>query len=276
MHDLAGGPLAVTHVSGRSMMVKAPGAAAETERHRRRHARRSDRARRQYGRIPRVGDVNTANGAYLRPTNGGAAIQLGAGMPSDFDCERGVLCTSARSCSAFPLPAGAPRKLTIPGLARIRWARWCANDSLLIAGAALDRPPRLWRFDRTLTPVTDEGVVGQASVSGDGRSAALIAVDRLFVVDLVTATVRAIAGTYTDMVVCGWTSDGNAVLVRNKALPIQIQRLDLATARSTPIAEITPPPVGLRGVSALVASADADAYAYSYGQEAIAVVQHDR
>ncbi|HEY5926750.1 MAG TPA: hypothetical protein VIV11_33920, partial [Kofleriaceae bacterium] len=207
------------------------------------------------------------NGAYIRPTSGGAAVQLGAAVPWDIAPERGVLCTTyAAQLAAFPLQAGPPRKIET-GLARTRWARWCAGDALVAVGTLGDRPARVWRFDGTLTPLTAERVVGLGAVSPDGRTLALIADDRLLVIEIAGAQQRHVAGDFHDELVCGWSADGRGVLVRSKTLPIQIRRVDLATGSSSSVVTITPPPVGLRGVSAVVTSLDATAYAYSYGQE---------
>ncbi|MEJ7602020.1 MAG: hypothetical protein WKG01_29255 [Kofleriaceae bacterium] len=43
--------------------------------------------------------------------------------------------------------------------------------------------------------------------------------------------------------------------------------LNVVTGAATPLLELARPPLGLRGVHALVVAADGEAYAYSYGQE---------
>jgi hypothetical protein len=139
---------------------------------------------------------------------------------------------------------------------------------MLVAGAAPDRAPRLWRFDGTrLAPLSDEGIFGRAGVSPDGGTAALVANDHLVAIDIATARTREVAGAFADGVVCGWSSDNRAALLRTTRAPVTIRRVDLESGAATELHVITPPPTGLRGVAALVASHDATAYAYSFGQE---------
>jgi hypothetical protein len=58
-----------------------------------------------------------------------------------------------------------------------------------------------------------------------------------------------------------------SVFVRTRSPPIRVRRVHIATSESTPVLEIAPPPVGRRGVDAVVLSHSGEAYAYSYGQE---------
>jgi hypothetical protein len=154
LHDLASdGRMAVTHTSCRMrMMVKAPGATEEVD------LALSDvslvcdiSADGQSLVFIEFGDVNTANGAYVRPTRGGPALRLGDALPSDLaDDGRGVLALSYLETSAlviFPVPEGQPRPLALPSLARVGWAWWCADDRIVVCGATAGRPPRLWRLE---------------------------------------------------------------------------------------------------------------------------------
>jgi eukaryotic-like serine/threonine-protein kinase len=275
VHDIApAGPLAVTHVSGRlRMMVKAPGATDEVDLALSDVSMVADIS--GDGRslvFAEFGDVDTANGAYLRPTDGGTALRLGSAVPLDLaDDGRGVLAAPyARrpALAVFPVPEGQPRQLALHGLVDLRWARWCVGDRILVAAARAGGPPRIWRLDRdAATPLTDEGDASPCAVSPDGRTAALIARDRLLVIDVVGGTLRAVPGTFADDAVCGWEGAGAEVFVRSKSPPIRVRRVNVATAASAFAFEVSPPRVGLRGVNALVVSHAGDAYAYSYGQE---------
>jgi hypothetical protein len=219
------------------------------------------------------GDVDTASGAYLRPTGGGPALRLGDGLPIDLaDDGRGVLAflyAEPPTLAVFPVPEGQPRPLALPGLADIGRAHWCAGDRIVVAGARAGRPRRLWRLDPdgTLAPITDEGVFGVHAVSPDGARIALIVRDRLLVADVVGGTARVVPGTFADQVVCGWYTGGAEVFVRGKSPPIRVRRIDVATGRSSDVLLVEPPRLGLRGVDALVVSEHGNAYAYSFGQE---------
>lgn len=277
VHDVTrAGQIAVTHVSGRlRMMVKAPRTSAEADLALSDVSLVTDIS--ADGRslvFAEFGDVDTANGAYLRTTDGGTALRLGAGAPFDLaDDGRGVLgllYSDPSAIAVFPVPEGQPRSLAVGGLVDVRWARWCAGERILIAAARAGRPVRLWRLDpdHSLTPLTDEGVFASCAVSPDGRTAALIARDRLVVVDVMRGgEPHLVPGSFADEAVCGWYTGGAEVLVRSKPPPIQVRRVNVATSASTFVVDIAPPPLGLRGVNALVMSERGDAYAYSYGQE---------
>ncbi|HEV7554294.1 MAG TPA: protein kinase [Kofleriaceae bacterium] len=277
VHDVAAdGRLAVTQLSGRlRMMVKAPGATDEVD------LALSDVS--VVGDISadgrtivfaEFGDVDTANGAYLRPTDGGPALRLGAGIPIDLaDDGRGVLAWTyddALGIAVFPVPEGQPRPLKFPTLTKLRWLRWCSGNRIVVAGSAKDRPARLWRVDadQSVTAISDEGIVGFIVVSPDGRSLALITNDRLLVIDVDgRAPVRTVPAVFTDEAVCGWSADGTEVFVQTASPPVELRRVNIATAASTHVATISPPRLGLRGVHQLAVSRDGGAYAYSYGQE---------
>jgi hypothetical protein len=154
-------------------------------------------------------------------------------------------------------------------MAAIRWARWCAGDRIVFTARRAGRPRRLWRLDpdHAITPLTDEGVFGLLAVRTDGTAAALIAHDRLLVVDIASpGPPHEVPGAFADQAVCGWSTD-NEVLVRTRSPPIRVRRVAPATGTSTPVVEISPPRLGLRGVDAVVITPAGDAYAYSYGQE---------
>ncbi|HEX2687572.1 MAG TPA: protein kinase [Kofleriaceae bacterium] len=277
VHDVAAdGRLAVTQTSGRvRTMVKAPGATAEVDLGLSDLAMVSDiSGDGRFVVIGEFGDVDTAYGAYLRPTDGGPALRLGEGLPIDLaDDGRGVLAwlyKPAPTIAVFPVPEGQPRPLAFPGLTGLRSPRWCAGDRIVVIGAAAGRPARLWRLDpdQTLVPISDEAVFGYIVVSPDGRSIALNTGERLLVIDAdLRAPSRVVPGTFVDEVVCGWSADGTEVFVRSLSPPIRIRRVNLATAASTLVREVAPPRLGLRGVEKLVMSQAGDAYAYSYGQE---------
>ena len=62
----------------------------------------------------------------------------------------------------------------------------------------------------------------------------------------------------------GFTADGKSVLLRNRSIPVQITRVDLATGQRTPWKEIIPAdPAGVQSVPSLRFSADGKSYAYS-------------
>jgi len=269
----ADGAMAATQVGGRlRMMVRAPGARDELDLALSDIALVTDLA--ADGRalvFVEFGDVDTANGGYLRSSAGGPAVRLGPGVPVDLaDDGRGVLAwlpAPRPTLVIYPVPDGPARTLAVPRLATMRTARWCA-DGVVIEGAEADRPPRLWRLDDgALTPISDEGVRGLGAVSADGRAVAIIADDRLLVLDVAGARPpRVVPGRFVDQRVCGWHAGDAEVQVWSGASR-EVRRVELATGAATTMLSIAPPRLGQRGVYAVTVSADGAAYAYSYGQE---------
>jgi eukaryotic-like serine/threonine-protein kinase len=267
-----GGRMAVTHVSGRTrLMARAAGTSHDVDQSLSDISVVADiSADGSLLVFAEFGDVDTANGAYLRPTAGGTALRLGEGIPVDLaDDGRGVLAflyTATPTIAVFPVPVGQPRTVSLPGLGNALWACWC-DGGIVVHAAAAGRPARIWRLgdDGRITPVTDEGVVGFGSVSPDGRRVALASRGRLLVVDI-GGGAREVPGTFEDRRVCGWTATGE-LYVRTLSPPIQVTRVDPASGAATPLLEIDPPRLGRRGVYAVAVSPGGDAYAYSYSQE---------
>jgi len=271
VHDLAKtGTLAVTHISGRlRLMARPAGARDEIDLGLSDVSLLRDiSADGRFIASSELGDVDTASGVYLRATDGTTTQQLGAGVAFDIG-PTGVLGTrGGPSLAVFPIDHGQPRKLEIAGLAQPRLARWCADDGVVVSATMGDRPRRLWRVDRAhrrATPLTAEGIDEPFVVSPGGRRLALIANDQLHIANISGESPQILDG-FAGETVCGWASD-REVYVRTKPVPIRVRKIDLETTDSTPVIEVMPPRLGLRGVSAFAISERGDAYAYSFGQE---------
>jgi hypothetical protein len=269
LNDVAAdGRMAISHVSGSlRMRAKAPGAARELDLALADVTLVNDLS--GDGRtivFTELGDVDSANGAYVRSTDGGEPLRLGDIIPYDLaDDGRGLLAGVGAPLGLAIVPlSGQLRVVPTAGIA-VRSARWLAGPQILVGGAAAGRPFRLWRLDRgTPTPLTDEGVFGPTAVSSDGRRIALIADGKLLVIE---DGVRQVPGVYADEIVCGWHADNRDVFVRKLAAPIAIRRVDTSTGSATAVVEIAPPELGLRRVASVAIDRAGDAYAYSYAQE---------
>jgi hypothetical protein len=194
-----------------------------------------------------LGDVDIANGAYLRPTRGGTALRLGDGAPTDLAGDgRGVLALVVGpnlQLVVYPESAGETRPVPLPGIDDLSWARWGAGPRLVVGGAAPGRPPRIWRVDPGGAPVaiTAEGVFGRGIVSPDGRTVAFTDRGALLVaeVDRVGAP-RVIPGSFDEELVCGWHAGGTEVFVRSTSAPVQVRRIATASGAAVAHVEIAP------------------------------------
>lgn len=279
LHDLSPGGLALlTHDTWRlRTMVRAPGASSEVDLSLSDISLAGDLS--ADGRtlvFGEFGDIELERGGYLRPTSGGAALRLGAGLPASLSADgRHVLALVGGTPSRVLIhstSAGEQEDVSLGPIHEVLGARWCGDGHLVLVGAVRERPPRLWLAARKAgapTPLTDEGLFGPFHVSPEGKRVAFIAADgrcRLLSVDTPGA-VQVLPGSYRDEQVCGFREGGAELFVRSVSLPIRIRRVDLTTGASVPHVEIHPPALGLKGVDALALSALGEAYAYSYGQE---------
>lgn len=208
-----------------------------------------------------LGDVDVASGIYLRATDATTAHRLGGGIAFDID-GRGVLGSrgAAHALTVYPIDGSPPRPLALGDLSGVGRARWCA-DGVIVAASRGGRPDRLWRVDATGTsPLTDEGNAPAFAVSPDGKSFAHITGEQL-VVDR-----SPVPGVFAGDVVCGWAST-REVYVRSYRTPIRVRRVDITSGTATPVVEIMPARLGLRGVNAFAIDRAGDTYAYSYTQE---------
>jgi hypothetical protein len=118
--------------------------------------------------------------------------------------------------------------------------------------------------DGPLRAVTPEGY-DHAEISPDGREMYAGSTSggfRMFSVE--GGEARSISGLAASDQVVRWSPDGGALWVRpDDAMPVRLDRLDLATGRRTPLMTITPAShSGLIHVEELSLAADPRAYAY--------------
>ncbi len=179
--------------------------------------------------------------AYLRGTDGSAAIRLGAGRAVALSPDsRWAICFSATPPSPYlellPTGAGEPRRLPANGLSYFG-ARWLPDGKRIIVSAVEPgRQTRLFLHD--LGPgrpvaITPEGV-GLWVVSPDGSTIAARGPGptiRLY--DLDAAASREVPGLTGGEVPVGWITDG--LLVRRPGDPAsplgEIYRIDIRTGR---------------------------------------------
>ncbi len=170
----------------------------------------------------------------------------------------------------YPTGAGSPRRLERDSIDQYRNAQWFPDsEHVLVSGNEAGRPVRAFRQSidgGPPEPVTPEGVDGM--LSPDGTTIIARDVDgggRLYPVD--GGAPRAIVGLQADDDVAAWSPDGKAVCVYRKGqVPVNVERIDLATGRRTPVLTITPQQrAGLVRIWFTAPVFDPDGgYAYSY------------
>jgi eukaryotic-like serine/threonine-protein kinase len=222
--------------------------------------------------LAELGDVEAAVGGYLRPVDGGAALRVGGGIPIALSPSGGRV--AALSPGEAPLvihdTASAARPAIALGpITEVRGGRWIDEAQLALTASAAGQPARIWRLTvggAAPVPLTPEGAAGVLELDPARRRAAFVDRDgRLAIVDLATGALRALPGSHGRREVCGWLG-ADAIAIRTTTAPIEITRVDATSGAATPHATITPPPVGLRAVDAVLLRPDGS-YAYSHGAE---------
>jgi eukaryotic-like serine/threonine-protein kinase len=269
----ARGQLAVAQSVGRMrMMGKAAGADRETDLSLSDVTRVADlSADGKTVLFIEFGDAQTANGCHVRSIDGGTALRVGEAYPHDLaDDGRGVLAElygRTVTLGVFPLPQGATRRIPLPAIGAIRWAKWGAGGAIVLCAGA-DETSRLWRVepDGRLLALSEARRFGPGAVAADGRTIVVSVDDRLLVFSD-DPVPRELPARLDAEVVCGLAAHDEAVFVRTRTAPIRVRRIALADGSSRPVLTVTPPALGRRGIDSFVISADGEAYVYSYGQE---------
>jgi tRNA A-37 threonylcarbamoyl transferase component Bud32 len=224
--------------------------------------------------VAEFGDLESANGSYLRPAGPGPALRLGSQFPLALSPDgTRVLAIGPGGTGAvvYTTLSGGEIAVTLGPITQLKSARWIDDRELIVAGAAGGAPLRMWRVSTAgVAPValTDEGIAGACQLDPARRRAAFIDdAGQLVVLAVDTpGSARVLPGAHPDHVVCGWLDAGD-VVIRTTTTPLVLTRIAPETGATTPYLRIEPPPVGLKAVDALVLRADGAMYAYSYGQE---------
>jgi hypothetical protein len=221
------------------------------------------------------GIVESNNGTYLRPMDGGPPLRVGDGLPLALSPSgtrvAALLPTDTLDVAIYNTANAEQPALALAPLTRISWGRWLDEETLIAVGSAADRAQRLWRFAPgrgAPAPITDEGIFGRFEL--DSLRARLAFVDpsgRLMILDLATSSFRVLPGSYRDRFVSGWLSEKDIILLRPTAMPLSLMGVDAKTGDAAAWMEIAVPPVGFKAVDGLVLRRDGMRYAYSYGQE---------
>ncbi len=213
--------------------------------------------------------------AYIRKTDGSAAIRLGDGASLALSPDgKWALCTRAdRPTELFLLPTGPGEAKSLgSGPINHSAAAWLPDGTkFLSSGAEEGKGARVYLQDiqgGKPQPVTPEGVNALSfALSRDGKTVAATAADgRGYLYPIGGGPSRAIPGMEPGEVPIRWGTEDNTLFVyRPGDLPAKVYRLDLVTGQRKPWRELMPPdPAGVEYVGPILPTPDGKAYVYGY------------
>jgi Tol biopolymer transport system component len=214
---------------------------------------------------------------YVRGTDGGPAVRLGKGnaqaLSPDGQWALAIDLATPHHLVLLPTGPGEPRPLPRHSITTFQGAAFMPDGkAVVVVGSETGRGPRSYIQDLAggpPRPITPEGVfVFGNVVSPDGRFVAGSTglESRIYPVD--GGESRPIPGLRPGELPLRWASDGT-LYVRPPfgagALPVKIDRLDIATGRRQPWKELAPADLaGVTGVTNIVLTPDGRSYAYTY------------
>jgi len=211
---------------------------------------------------------------YMRKTDASPAVRLGDGGFGFLSPDgRWVLSSDGSPAKLLLLPTGVgePRQLTDDKIDHFNPA-WCPDGKAIVFSAAEPgHEPRTYLLPLeggSPRPLTPEGIFG-GLITPDGKF--------LFALDSQRQPWRypLAGGEPTKLhltidpkeLTMGFMDDGKTLLVRNRNIPVQLTKVDLATGRRQPWKEISPAdPAGALMIVGMRVSADGNSYAYSMGR----------
>ena len=219
------------------------------------------------------GEASLAVGCYLRSSRGGAAVRLGDGGPlalSDDGRRVAALLDGVPArVRIYTTAAAGERAVDLGPIVQVGWATW-RGDELIVGGAARDRPPRIWRLAPGAAAGADHRRGRRRARPGQPRRLPARAGHPRWP----AAGDRDRDRPYRRRPRPAWSTTTSAAGTTpargDRPRHDRTDRGAPARARDRrahPLQTIVPPPLGRKGVDAVVTSATGDAYAYSYGQE---------
>jgi eukaryotic-like serine/threonine-protein kinase len=217
-------------------------------------------------------DAGVNYATMLRKTDGSPAVKLGDGSIRAFSRDMrwilSVIWSPTAQLELHPTGAGESRRVDKGELESYVAAAFHPDGKrIVVCGNERGHASRCYvrpLGDGPLRAVTPEGY-DHAEISPDGREMYAGSTSggfRMFSLD--GGAPRSIAGLAASDQVVRWSPDGTALWVRpDDAMPVRLERLELASGRRTPLLTITPAShSGLIHVEELSLAADPRAYAF--------------
>ncbi|MGI9070042.1 MAG: protein kinase domain-containing protein [Bryobacteraceae bacterium] len=212
--------------------------------------------------------------AYLRDTDGAAAVALGQGLYPTFAPDgQSVVVVGPSSMTIYPVGPGESKHISIPGFA-IRIAGLLPDGKQIwFNGGEGSQGLRFYLTDingakpRAVTPVGVRHASPSVLLNGKylaGRSQSGL---RLYPIDR-GEPVRIPVDAKELIYIAGASEDGHTLFLATERLPSQIYRFDVKTGRRELMMELAPVDrAGVIGALTVQMTPDGKSYAYSYPQE---------
>ena len=218
------------------------------------------------------------NAAYLRATDGSAAVRLGTGRVMALSPDaRWVIRVSPNSSAPglelIPTGAGEPLRFPDHGLTYIG-ARWLPDGKRVVVSAREPgRATRLFLHDLTPgrpAPITPEGVSNWWALSPDGsRIASQAPASAIRIYDVSGSAPRDVPGLTSQDVPVGWIHEGLLVMrLDDPASRLgEIYKVDVNTGRQSAWKNILPrDPAGLMALQGFRVTPDGQSHAYVWSR----------
>lgn len=214
---------------------------------------------------------------FIRSTDGSPAVKLGEGyalsLSPDGKYAMSLLPSETDHMTLLPTGAGETKTIKIPGFSFVNapmgWLK--DNNRFVFGGNQSGKQPRWWLYEMStakLTPITKEGITGQAILISDDESSILARSEQGYAFySLQGKELKQVPALTIDDALIQWASDGKSVFVvnRNNQNPLQVAHVDLNDGKRVLWKEITPSdPAGITGRGFMLMTRDGRTYAYTF------------
>jgi Tol biopolymer transport system component len=209
-----------------------------------------------------------------RKTDGSPLARLGEGIAQDISADDkwalSILPTPPMKMLLYPTGAGEKRELDPGKIENYETARFLRDGKRVLSwGSERGKVTRCYVQNiagGTPQPVTPEGTISGV-VSPDGNQVLVEdAAGKFAIYSLGGGPAQPVQGLDSGDTPIQWSADGRSVLTYRRAIiPAQVERVDLATGRRTPVREIAPASLaGVLVINGISMGNDENTYAYYF------------